>query len=105
MITTNEIIRILECEEIPDEERDNLEVMLQERAEEALKAFSKGKAVVVKMVTEIDSLIDCIDLSEKMRETNSDNIPELVDQLISDRIKDLSGVAGWSEYEIVEDNE
>lgn len=69
MITTKEIIHILENEEIPDEERDNLELMLQERAEELLQEYSEGKTVVIRIATGIKDLVDCIDLSEKMRET------------------------------------
>lgn len=102
MITTKEIIHILENEEIPDEERDNLELLLQERAEELLKEYSKGKTVVIRIATGIDDLVDCIDLSEKMRETGSDNISELIDSLVHDKVSDLTGVSGWSEYEIEE---
>lgn len=101
MITTKEIIHILEHEELSDEERDNLEVLLQERAEEELKKFSEGKTVVIRLATVISDLVDFIDLSEKMRETESDNIPELINSLVHDKIKDISGVTGWSEYEIV----
>lgn len=104
MITTKEIIRILETEELPDEERDSLEVLLQERAEEELKKFSEGKTVVVKMATEVESLVDFIDLSEKMRETGSDDVETLIKDLLRDRLSDMSGVTGWSEYDIVEDN-
>lgn len=102
MITTKEIIHILENEEIPDEERDNLELLLQERAEELLKEYSKGKTVVIRIATGIDDLVDCIDFSEKMRETGSDDISELIDSLVHDKVSDLTGVSGWSEYEIEE---
>ena len=104
MITTEEVIRILENEDLPDGERDNLEVLLQERAEESLKEFSKGKKVCVKMTTDIEELIDCIDLSEKMRETGSTDVESLINDLVEDRVQDLCGPAGWRQYEIVDNN-
>lgn len=104
MITTEEIIRILENEELPEEERDILETLLQDRAEEALREFSKNKKVSVKMITEIDELVDCIDLSEKMRETGSTDIESLIRDLVEDKVQDISGPAGLCEYEIIEDN-
>lgn len=104
MITTKEIIRILENEQLPEEERDNLEILLQERAEQILKEFSKNKKVSVKMVVDVEELVDCIDLSEKMRETGSTDAETLIRDIIEDRVQDLSGAAGWCEYEIITDN-
>lgn len=101
-MTTREIIKILENEELPGEERDNLEFLLQERAEELLNQFSEGKTVVIKIATGIKDLVDCIDLSEKMRETGSDDISELIKDLIHDKVSDFTGITGWSEYDIEE---
>lgn len=100
MITTREIIRILEHEELPDEERDNLEILLQERAQEALEKYAKGKTVVIRLATDIESLVDYIDLSEKMRDADSDDIEELVSELIDEKVEELSGPNGWREHEI-----
>ena len=104
MITTEEIIRILENEQLPEVERDNLEILLQERAEQALKEFSKDKKVSVKMVTDIEELIDYVDLSEKMRETGSTDVESLMRDIVEDKVQDLSGPAGWCKYEIITDN-
>lgn len=98
MITTKEIIRILEHEEIPDGERDNLEALLQDRAEEALSHYKKR--VIVKLVTEVSDLVDSIDLSEKMRDTGSDNMDTLITDIVHEKIEELAGANGWSEIDI-----
>ena len=100
MITTEEILRILRSEEIPEEERDNLENLLLERANEALEGYSKDKTAFVQIVTDVKDMVDFIDIFEKMKETGSTDIESLVQSVISDRIEEISGVDSWSECDI-----
>lgn len=98
MITTKEIVRILEYEDIPDEERDNLEFLLQDRAKEALSQYKKR--VMIQLVTEVSNLVDSIDLSEKIRDTESEDMDTLITDIIHEKIEELAGTNSWSEITI-----
>lgn len=98
MITTKEILHVLNNEEIPEEEREHLEILLQERADNALSNYDK--TVSVHLVTSIKDMVDFVDLSDKMLETGSDNIDDLVHDIVKDKIQDLIGSTGWSEINI-----
>lgn len=103
MIATDEVIRILEHEEIPEEEQEHLENLLQERAEEALKEYSKNRGVVITVSTGIEELVDSIDLSEKMREVGSSaDIGSLIHELIVEKAQELAGLNGYVECNIVD---
>ena len=101
MITTEEIVHILRNEDIPDEQKEILEILLQERAEESLKKYSEGKTLSVIIDTNIEQFIDYLDLSEKMRDTQSTNIDNLIDELISEKIHDMFGNTGRCDYQIL----
>lgn len=99
-MTFEEMLYILNTEELSDRERSNLELLLQGKSEEALKEFSKNKEVHIKLVFNIDDLIDGVDISERMMETGSTNVESLALSILEERIQDLPDTPGNVEYEI-----
>lgn len=104
MITTKEIIRILRNNEVSEDEQDRLELILQERAEELLEKFSKGKAVVIRAVVGVDELIDCIDLAERMKEADTDDVAKLIPDAIEHQVNELLYGARLVEYNVENNN-
>ena len=100
MITTEEILRILECEEIPDGERDKLETLLLIRADEALEKYAYGKKACINIVTSVTDIIDFCEVYDKMKETGSTDIESIIQDIVRDKVEEISGTNSWFECDI-----
>lgn len=92
-MTIEQIVDVLELEEIPDSERVGLETLLEHRCTEALKKLSK--VVSASFTANVKSVIDPIELYDKVRDTGSGDIEKMVLEILNEKFHDVFGANGF----------